>query len=130
MRTCPRNDNASWTTDAPNGFLQDPPGADFFLPASVNQQLTDVATQHAGFFGDYETRLSESIIGYGVLEEDSGATSIANGDTTGTITDQTTGGDGPFGGSLYQRTVVTRGGSVVQDLIEPMCDSGRCRSDK
>jgi Peptide N-acetyl-beta-D-glucosaminyl asparaginase amidase A len=123
-----RNDNASWTIDAPNGFLQDPTGADFFLPASVNQQLTDVATQHAGFFGDYETRLSESIIGYGALEEDSGATSIANGDTTGTITDQTTGGDRPFGGSLYQRTVVTRGGSVVQDLIEPTCDSGRCRA--
>jgi hypothetical protein len=125
-----RNDNASWTADAPNGFLQDPTGADFFLPAAVNQQLTDVATQRAGFFGNYETRLSESIIGYGALEEDSGATSIADGDTTGTITDQAIGGDGPFGGSLYQRTVVTRGGSVVQDLIEPTCDSGRCLSSK
>jgi hypothetical protein len=125
-----RSDNASWTIDAPNGFLQDPTGADFFLPASVNQQLTDVATQDAGFFGNYETRLSESIIGYGALEEDSGVTSIADGDTTGTITDQTIGGGGPFGGSLYQRTVVTRGGSVVQDLIEPTCDSGRCLSTK
>ncbi len=121
-----RDDNTSWTIDAPNGFLQDSTGADFFLPAAVNQQLTDVATQHSGFFGDYETRLSESIIGYGALEEDSGVTSIANGDTTGTITDQTIGGDGPFGGSLYQRTAVTRGGSIMQDLIEPACDSGRC----
>jgi len=96
-----RNDNVSWTIDAPNGFLQDPTGANFFLPASVNQQLTDVATQHANSFGDYETRLSESIIGYGALEEDSGAPSIADGDTTGTITNQTIGGSGPFGGSLY-----------------------------
>jgi hypothetical protein len=114
-----RNDHASWTIDAPNGFLTDPTGADFFLPAAVSQQLTDVATQHAGFSGDYETRLSESIIGYGALEEDSGVTSIANGDTTGTVTDQTIGGGGPFGGSLFQRTVVTRGGSVVQDLTGP-----------
>jgi hypothetical protein len=114
-----RSDSASWTIDAPNGFLQDPTGADFFLPAAVNQQLTDVATQHTGFSGGYQTRLSESIIGYGALEEDSGATSIADSGTTGTITAQTTGGGGPPGGSLYQRTVVTRGGSVVQDLIEP-----------
>ena len=28
--------------------------------------------------------------------------------------------------SLFQRTVVTRGGSVVQDLTEPTCDPGRC----
>ena len=121
-----RDDHSSWTIDAPNGFLQDSTGADFFLPAAVNQQLTDVATQHAGFFGDYETRLSESIIGYGALEEDNSVPTIADGDTTGTITAQTMGGAGPFGGSLYQRTVVTRGGSVVQDLIEPACNSFRC----
>jgi len=55
---------------------------------------------------------------------------IADGDTTGTVTAQTIGGDGPFGGSLYQRTVVTRGGSVVQDLVEPTCDSGRCLNSR
>ncbi|HEV2371150.1 MAG TPA: peptide-N4-asparagine amidase [Streptosporangiaceae bacterium] len=112
-----RSDTANWTVDAPNGFLTDPTGNDFFLPADVNQQLTDVAKQDAGFFHGYQTSLSESIIGYGALEEDSGAASIADGDTTGTITAQSSGGF--FDNSLFQRTVVTRGGAIVQDITQP-----------
>ncbi|MBV9452342.1 MAG: hypothetical protein JO345_41290 [Streptosporangiaceae bacterium] len=99
-----RTDQSSYTVDAPNGFLTDSSGADFFLPASVNQQLTDDATQ-----GWYRTNLSESIIGYGALEEDNSVPTITNGETTGTITADT-------GGALYQRTITTRGGQIVQDL--------------
>jgi hypothetical protein len=102
-----RTDNASWTTDAPNGYEQNASGTDFFLPASVSQQLTDVATQ-----GDCRTSLSESIIGYGALEEDSSVTSIGDGDTTGTITAQDSGPES----TPYQRTIVTRGGAIIQDL--------------
>jgi hypothetical protein len=121
-----RTDSADWTIDAPNGYLPVKSGA-FFLPASVSQQLTDVATQQGGGFGfgsGYQTRLSESIIGYGALEENSaGAASITDGDTTGTITAQATGGGWPGGGwhdsgYLYQRTVVARGGRVVQNLVQ------------
>jgi hypothetical protein len=100
-----RADQSSYTTDAPNGYLTNASGSDFFLPASVSQQLTDVATQ-----GWYRTSLSESVIGYGALEEDSSAPTISNGETTGTITSD----DG--GGAVYQRTITTRGGVIVQDL--------------
>jgi hypothetical protein len=99
-----RHDQSSWTIDAPNGFLTDSTGNDFLLPASVSQQLTDLA-----WIGSYRTMLSESVMGYGTLEEDSGASSIADGDTTGTITERTP-------SSVYTRTVVTHGGQVVQDL--------------
>jgi hypothetical protein len=111
-----RSDTSSWTIDAPNGYLQNADGSDFFLPAAVSQQLTDVASQSGGFLPPYRASLSESIIGYGALEEDNGAASITDGDTTGTITAQDS-GDGP--GTLYQRTVVARGGVIVQDLIQP-----------
>jgi hypothetical protein len=99
-----RDDRSSYTTDAPNGFLTNTSGSNFFLPASVSQQLTDVATQDR-----YRTSLSESIIGYGALEEDSSAPTITNGETTGTITSSD-------GGPVYQRTITTRGGVIVQDL--------------
>jgi hypothetical protein len=99
-----RHDQASWTTDAPNGYLTDSTGNDFLLPASVSQQLTDVASA-----GEYRTSLSESVMGYGELEEDSGTPTIADGDTTGTITVRD-------GDAVYERTVVTHGGQVVQDL--------------
>jgi Peptide N-acetyl-beta-D-glucosaminyl asparaginase amidase A len=110
-----RHDTASWTIDAPNGFLQNADGSDFFLPAAVSQQLTDVAAQHGGFLSPYRASLSESIIGYGALEEDNSAATISNGDTTGTITDQDSGA-GP--GALFQRTVVAHGGVIVQDLTQ------------
>jgi hypothetical protein len=112
-----RSDDSSWTIDAPNGFQENKAGSAFFLPASVSQQLTDVASQQGGFFGGYQTRLSESIIGYGALEENSTGAPITDGDTTGTITAQESGW--PGGGYLYQRTVVARGGRVVQNLVEP-----------
>jgi hypothetical protein len=99
-----RTDESSYTVDAPNGYLTDASGSDFFLPASVSQQLTDVAAQ-----GWYRTSLTESIIGYGALEEDNSAPTITNGETTGTITTDN-------GGSRYQRTITTRGGQIVQDL--------------
>jgi hypothetical protein len=100
-----RTDNASWTIDAPNGYQQNAGGTDFFLPASVSQQLTDVAAQ-----GAYRTSLSESIMGYGALEEDNSVPTITDGDTTGTIT-VTDGGPAP---ALYEQTIVTRGGTIVQ----------------
>ncbi|MBV9380959.1 MAG: hypothetical protein JOY82_03180 [Streptosporangiaceae bacterium] len=112
-----RDDAASWTIDAPNGYLTSAGGADFFLPASVSQQLTDVATQHgdaATQHGDadgYRTSLSESIIGYGALEEDNSVPTITSGATTGTITAT---GDG----DTYQRTITTRGGVILQDLTQ------------
>ena len=112
-----RTDNSSWTIDAPNGFLENKAGSAFFLPASVNQQLTEVARQ-SGFFGGYSDSLSESIIGYGALEENAAGAPIADGDTTGTITAQAAGG-WPGGSSLFQRTVVARDGVVVQDLSQP-----------
>jgi hypothetical protein len=120
-----RTDTANWTIDAPNGYLPVKSGA-FFLPASVSQQLTDVAAQQGGGFGlgpGYQTRLSESIIGYGALAENSTASPITDGDTTGTITAQASGGGWrgggwPGGGYLYQRTVVARGGHVVQNLVQ------------
>ena len=110
-----RSDSSNWTIDAPNGYL--PTSKAFFLPASVSQQLTDVASQQGAFGGGYQTRLSESIIGYGALEENSTGSPITDGDTTGTITAQASGG-GPEGGYLYQRTVVARGGKVVQNLVQ------------
>ncbi|HEY2442248.1 MAG TPA: peptide-N4-asparagine amidase [Streptosporangiaceae bacterium] len=119
-----RTDSSSWTIDAPEGFLQNQAGSAFFLPASVNQQLTDVARQ-PGFFGGYQTSLSESIIGYGALEENSTGVPIADGDTTGTITAQASGG-GPGSGSLFQRTVVARDGAIVQDLVQPGCPGQGC----
>jgi Peptide N-acetyl-beta-D-glucosaminyl asparaginase amidase A len=99
-----RHDNTSWTIDAPNGYLQNSSGSDFFLPASVSQSYTDDASQ-----GDDITSLQESITGYGALEEDNSAATITNGDTTGIIAIH----DGPY---IYQRTIVTHGGSIVQDL--------------
>jgi Peptide N-acetyl-beta-D-glucosaminyl asparaginase amidase A len=110
-----RNDTASWTIDAPNGYLTNADGSDFFLPASVSQQLTDVATQNSGPYAPgYRTSLSESIIGYGALEEDNSVPTITDGDTTGTITAEDTGPYAP--GGVYQRTVVTRGGVILQDM--------------
>lgn len=99
-----RHDQSGWTIDAPNAFLTDPTGNNFLLPASVSQQLTDLS-----WIGGYRTMLSESLMGYGSLEEDSGTATIADGDTTGSITVHTP-------GSVYTRTVVTHGGQVVQDL--------------
>ncbi|HEX6524086.1 MAG TPA: peptide-N4-asparagine amidase [Streptosporangiaceae bacterium] len=99
-----RTDQSSYTIDAPNGFLTGTSASDFFLPASVSQQLTDLAAQSW-----YRTNLSESVIGYGALEEDNSVPTITNGETTGTITADT-------GGALYQRTITTRGGQIVQDL--------------
>jgi len=99
-----RHDDTSWTIDAPNGYQQNADGSDFFLPASVSQSYTDVA---AG--GGDTTSLSESVTGYGALEEDNSAATITNGDTTGIITVHD-------GGYVYQRTIVTHGGIIVQDL--------------
>jgi Peptide N-acetyl-beta-D-glucosaminyl asparaginase amidase A len=114
-----RSDDSNWTINAPNGYQQNKPGnagTAFFLPASVSQQLTDVASQQGGFFGGYQTRLSESIIGYGSLAENSTGAPIVDGDTTGTITAQASGW--PGGGYLYERTVVARGGHIVQNLVQ------------
>jgi hypothetical protein len=105
-----RTDQSSYTTDAPNGFLTNASGSNFFLPASVSQQLTDVATD-----GAYRTSLSESVIGYGALEEDSSAPTITNGETTGTVT-------ADDGGQVYERTITTRGGVIVQDLTAGTTD--------
>jgi Peptide N-acetyl-beta-D-glucosaminyl asparaginase amidase A len=99
-----RTDQSSYTVDAPNGYLTNASGSDFFLPASVSQQVTDVAAQ-----GWYQTSLSESIMGYGALEEDNSVPTITNGETTGTITADN-------GGQIYQRTITTRGGQIIQDL--------------
>jgi hypothetical protein len=106
-------DKSSWTIDAPNGYLANSTGSDFLLPAAVNQQLTDVASA-SGRGGPYRSLLSESIIGYGSLEENGSTVPVEDGDTTGTITSQAS-GDGAVG--TYVRTVVTRGGVIVQDLI-------------
>jgi Peptide N-acetyl-beta-D-glucosaminyl asparaginase amidase A len=119
-----RSDDSSWTIDAPNGYEYNAAG-DFFLPAAVSQQLTDVASQRGGFFGGYQTSLSESIIGYGAVDENSTGAPITDGDTTGTITAEASGG-WPGGGYLYQRTVVARGGKIVQDLIQPACTHPGC----
>ena len=99
-----RTDKSSFTIDAPNGYQQNSSGSDFLLPATVTQQLTDVAAQHG-----YETTLSESITGYGALEENSSGAPILNGETTGTVT-QVEGAD------TYIRTITTRGGQIVQDV--------------
>ncbi len=106
-----RNDRSSWTIDAPNGYLQSSDGSDFFLPATVDQQLTDLAGQGGGGL-PFGSSLLESVVGYGALEEDNSAATITNGDTTGTITWRTTG----VAPQLYERTIVTRGGQVLQDL--------------
>lgn len=120
-----RGDSSNWTVDAPEGFLLNKAGSAFFLPATVAQQLTDVARQQAGHFPMYQTSLSESIIGYAALEENATGAPITDGDTTGTITAEAS---GPWPGSntLYQRTVVARGGVVVQDLIQPACTHFGC----
>ncbi|HEY2504885.1 MAG TPA: peptide-N4-asparagine amidase [Streptosporangiaceae bacterium] len=112
------SDKASSTIDAPNGFLQSADGNDFLLPASVSQQLTDVAAQAGAQAASYRTTLSESIIGYGSLEEDgdTGTVPVKDGDTTGTITVQSTGAGAD---TTFVRTLVARGGVVVQDLAEP-----------
>lgn len=108
-----RSDKANWTIDAPNGFLTDSSG-DFFLPADVNQEQTDFASQHGGYAGQLTSSLLESIIGYGALEEDSnGNVPVTDGDTTGIVTYRTSGG-GPS--RLYERSIVTSGGQIVQSL--------------
>jgi hypothetical protein len=99
-----RTDKSSYTIDAPNGWQQNASGSDFFVPASVTQQLTGVAAQ-----GPYQSTLSESIVGYGALEEDGSATTISNGETTGTITQVN-------GGNSYIRTITSRGGVIVSDI--------------
>jgi hypothetical protein len=107
-----RSDRSSWTIDAPNGFLPANGGADFFLPASVSQQQSALDTQ-LGAHGrpGYTTQLSESIIGYGALEEDNSAATITNGETTGTVSWSTS------AGQVYNRTVVARGGVIEQDVV-------------
>lgn len=112
--TVARSDRSSWTIDAPNGFLQNSTGSDFFLPASVSQQLTDAAQQQGGRIGQFTASLLESIIGYGALEEDNSAPTITDGDTTGTISYGATLGGGAS--EHYQRSIVTSGGQVVQSL--------------
>lgn len=107
-------DKSSWTIDAPNGYLANSSGSDFLLPAAVNQQLTDLASANGSVTGRYRTFLSESIIGYGSLEENGSTVPVEDGDTTGTITSQVYGDDGT---GTYVRTVVTRGGVIVQDLV-------------
>jgi hypothetical protein len=99
-----RHDDTSWTIDSPSGYEQTTDGSDWFLPAAVSQSYTDVASE-----GDNMTSLSESLTGYGALEEDNSAATITNGDTTGTIAVHD-------GGYIYQRTIVTHGGTIVQDL--------------
>lgn len=99
-----RTDKSSFTIDAPNGYQQNSSGSDFFLPATVTQQLTNQATQ-----GRYRSTLSESILGYGALEENSSVPVITNGETTGTVT-QANGRD------TYVRTITTRGGVIVSDI--------------
>jgi hypothetical protein len=99
-----RTDKSSYTIDAPNGWQQNASGSDFFVPASVTQQLTDVAAQGAN-----QSALSESITGYGALEEDGSTTTISNGETTGTVTQVN-------GGNTYMRTITTRGGVIVSDI--------------
>jgi hypothetical protein len=99
-----RHNDTSWTIDSPEGYLQNTAGTDWFLPAAVSQSYTDVASE-----GGYATSLSESITGYGALEEDNSTPTITNGDTTGIITVHD-------GGYIYQRTIVTHGGTIVQDL--------------
>ncbi len=113
-----RSDTSSWTIDAPNAFLENKSGSAFFLPAAVSQQLTDMARQQGGFSAGLQASLSESIIGYGALDENSSGAPITNGDTTGTIAAQMSGG-WPGANYLYQRTVVARGGVIVQDLTQP-----------
>jgi Peptide N-acetyl-beta-D-glucosaminyl asparaginase amidase A len=112
-----RSDNSSWTIDAPNGYEVNKAG-DFFLPGATSQQLTDVASQRGAFSGSYQTSLSESIIGYGAIDATATGAPITDGDTTGTITAEASGG-WPMGDYLYQRTVVARGGRIVQDLTQP-----------
>ena len=108
------SDRSSYTVDAPNGFLQNASGSDFLLPAAVSQQLTDNAGASGnGLAGSYRTFLSESVIGYGSLEENGATVPIADGDTTGTITAQTAGAGVD---ANFVRTIVTRGGVIVQDL--------------
>ena len=99
-----RHDNTSWTIDAPSGYQQNTSGTDFFLPASVSQSYTDMASA-AG----YSTSLQESVTGYGALEEDNSAATITDGDTTGTIALND-------GGYIFQHTIVTHGGVIVQNL--------------
>lgn len=109
-----RTDDSSWTIDAPNGYVPDSAG--FFLPASVNQQLTDVATQTGGRLPSRRTSLSESIIGYGALQA-GGGPNIQDGDTTGTVTYASS--DGSAASQvLYQRTVVASGGVIEQNLVQ------------
>jgi hypothetical protein len=121
-----RSDHSNWTIDAPNGYQQNKTGSAFFLPAAVSQQLTDVASQRAGFLPTYQTNLSESIIGYGALDANATGAPITDGDTTGTITAQASGG-WPGSGYLYERTVVARGGRIMQDLIQPGCYGQGCQ---
>jgi hypothetical protein len=99
-----RTDKSSYTIDSPEAQLENTSGSDFFLPASVTQQLTDVASD-----GSDQTSLSESIVGYGALEEDNSVPSITNGETTGTVTQDDN-------GDTFIRTVTTRGGVIVQDV--------------
>jgi hypothetical protein len=118
-----RSDQSSWSIGGPDAFLQN--ATQLFLPANISEQLTDVASQQGGFSPGYQTRLSESIMGYGALGQNTGGGVITDGDTTGTITAQDSGG-WPGTGYLYQRTVVADGGAIVQDLIEPACGYPGC----
>ena len=110
-----RSDQSDWTIDAPNAFLTS--GADFFLPAAVSQQLSNVATQQDGRSVVRRTSLAETVIGYGALEENSGVSTITNGDTTGTVSYQTSGAESSVGRD-YERTVVARGGQIVMNVVQ------------
>jgi Peptide N-acetyl-beta-D-glucosaminyl asparaginase amidase A len=108
-------DKASWTIEGPGGYVQNTntdDATDFLLAAGVDQQLTDFATGYSWGLGHYQSDLSESILGYGALEENNSGAPITDGDTTGTITQVTSAGGVP---ASYLRTVVTRGGQVLQD---------------
>jgi len=101
---------SSWTIDAPNGYLTNASGSSFLLPTAVSQVLTNDATQ-SGIGRPYATSLQESIVGEGTLGESASGLTAAQGDTTGTITYDAT------GGQHYQRVVVARGGVILEDVV-------------
>lgn len=104
-----RHARESYTLDAPNAYLQS--GADFLLPAQVSQNLTEDLTQNGGSLPALASLLSESLQGYASLEEDNQQPTITDGATTGTVTYRAP------DGSQFWRTIVTRGGQILRDLV-------------
>jgi len=109
-RSLRQSERSSWTIDAPNGYLTASGGAAFLLPTATSQVLTSSASQ-VGLGHSYSTSLQESIVGDATLGEDGTTTTAEQGDTTGTVTYLTS------TGLRYQRTVVARGGRVLQDVV-------------